>query len=675
MVPTAMTRPSTNEPETDVPVTEEAVTHESATDQTVTDRAEPGKGVTGHSATGRPTADTAATNGTATAGTTTDRTATGKATTAEAATDEATTDEAATGKSATDTAALDRPTAGEAATDAASAGEPALLEVRGLSVSYRTRGGTVRAVRGVDLDVWPGQVTAVVGESGSGKSTTAHAITRLLAANGAIDAGTVRFGRHDLTALSERELRTVRGARIGLVPQDPTVSLNPVKRIGEQVAEVLRIHGLATRRSAPSAAVAILDQAGLPDAATRARQYPHELSGGMRQRALIAVAIAAQPQLIIADEPTSALDVTVQRVILDHLQHLTEQSGTAVLLVTHDLGVAADRAQRLVVMSEGRVVEAGPTRDVLENPQHAYTRRLLASAPSLTTARPRATAAATAPDPDEVPLVEARNLVKEFRLPAAAGAARTLRAVDDVSLTLHRGRTLALVGESGSGKSTTARMVLRLVDPTSGSVLFDGADVTTARGPGARQLRRRAQLVYQNPYASLDPRFSIGEVITEPLRAFRVGDRASRLARARELLDRVALPGSVLDRRPAELSGGQRQRVAIARALALSPDLVVCDEPVSALDVSVQAQVLDLLAELQADTGVAYLFISHDLAVVRQIAHRVAVMRSGRVVETGTAEELFTHPRHDYTRELLAAIPGGRHASAGDRPHQPKEHL
>ncbi|MFD9433460.1 dipeptide ABC transporter ATP-binding protein [Streptomyces sp. NPDC060002] len=615
-------------------MTEETVTHEAVTHEAVTDRPVPGHSATDHSPRGRPTTD-------------------------EAATDEAPTDEAV---------------ADAAPADAAPADGSALLEVRGLSVSYRTRGGTVRAVRGVDLDVWPGQVTAVVGESGSGKSTTAHAITRLLAANGGIDTGTVRFGRHDLTALSERELRTVRGAQIGLVPQDPTVSLNPVKRIGEQVAEVLRIHGLATRRSAPSAAIAILDQAGLPDAATRARQYPHELSGGMRQRALIAVAIAAKPRLIIADEPTSALDVTVQRVILDHLQHLTEESGTAVLLVTHDLGVAADRAQRIVVMAEGRVVEAGPTRGVLGNPQHAYTRRLLASAPSLTTARPRATAPVTAPAPDRAPLVEARNLVKEFRLPAAAGAARTLRAVDDVSLTLHRGRTLALVGESGSGKSTTARLVLRLVDPTSGSVLFDGADVTTARGAGARRLRRRAQLVYQNPYASLDPRFSIGEVITEPLRAFRVGDRASRLARARELLDRVALPGSLLDRRPAELSGGQRQRVAIARALALSPDLVVCDEPVSALDVSVQAQVLDLLAELQADTGVAYLFISHDLAVVRQIAHQVAVMRSGRIVETGTAEDLFTHPRHDYTRELLAAIPGGRHASAGAASPEPKEH-
>ncbi|MFF7468742.1 dipeptide ABC transporter ATP-binding protein [Streptomyces sp. NPDC008092] len=535
-----------------------------------------------------------------------------------------------------------------------------VLEIRGLSVSYRTRGGAVPAVRGVDLDVWPGQVTAVVGESGSGKSTTAHAVTRLLAANGTIDAGTVRFGRHDLAALSEAELRTVRGAQIGLVPQDPTVSLNPVKRIGEQVAEVLRIHGLATRRTAGAEAVAVLDRAGLPDAAVRARQYPHELSGGMRQRALIAVAIAAGPRLIIADEPTSALDVTVQRVILDHLQHLTEESDTAILLITHDLGVAADRAQRLVVMDQGKVVEAGETRALLADPQHEYTRRLLAAAPSLATARPRTPVSAPAPADTAAPLVEARNLVKEFRLPRAAGGARTLRAVDDVSLTLRRGQTLALVGESGSGKSTTARLVLRLTEATSGQVLFDGTDVTGARGAEVRELRRRAQLVYQNPYASLDPRFSVGEVVTEPLRAFRVGDRTARLDRARELLDRVALPAATLERRPAELSGGQRQRVAIARALALSPDLVVCDEPVSALDVSVQAQVLDLLAELQADTGVAYLFISHDLAVVRQIAHQVAVMRAGRVVETGPPGDLFSAPRHEYTRELLAAIPGGR---------------
>ncbi|MFF3949057.1 dipeptide ABC transporter ATP-binding protein [Streptomyces sp. NPDC001902] len=551
-----------------------------------------------------------------------------------------------------------------------------LLEIRGLTVSYDTRGGPVPAVRGVDLDVLPGEVVAVVGESGSGKSTTAHAITRLLAANGRIEAGAVRFGRHDLTTLPEAELRRVRGARIGLVPQDPSVSLNPVKRIGEQVAEVLRIHGLATRRTAPSEAIAVLGRAGLPDPAVRARQYPHELSGGMRQRALIAVAVAANPQLVVADEPTSALDVTVQRVILDRLQALTAEYGTAVLLVTHDLGVAADRAQRVVVMSQGRVVESGPTRAVLEDPQHPYTRRLLASAAGLNAARPVAaagprTAGARTAGAQTPPLVDVHRAVKEFRLPRAAGGARTLRAVDDVSFTIHRGRTLALVGESGSGKSTTARLVLRLTDPTGGRILFDGADVTTVRGEGTRQLRRRAQLVYQNPYASLDPRFSIGEVITEPLRAFRVGDRRSRLARARELLDRVALPASTLDRRPAELSGGQRQRVAIARALALSPDLVVCDEPVSALDVSVQAQVLDLLAELQADTAVAYLFISHDLAVVRQIAHEVAVMRSGRIVETGTAEELFARPRHPYTRELLAAIPGGPRPSAAAGPTTP----
>ncbi|MFJ4989630.1 dipeptide ABC transporter ATP-binding protein [Streptomyces sp. NPDC088732] len=534
----------------------------------------------------------------------------------------------------------------------------ALLEIRGLSVSYDTRGGPVHAVRGVDLDVRRGEVTAVVGESGSGKSTTAHAVTRLLAANGRIDAGSIRFGRHDLTALTEAELRVLRGAQIGLVPQDPSVSLNPVKRIGEQVAEVLRIHGLAARRAAASEAVAVLEQAGMPDPAVRARQYPHELSGGMRQRALIAIAIAAKPRLIIADEPTSALDVTVQRLILDQLQRLTTEYGTALLLVTHDLGVAADRAQHIVVMSQGQVVEAGPTREVLHTPQHVYTRRLLASAPSLGTGRPATLRTPAAGAVQAPPLVEVRNAVKEFRLPRAAGETRTLRAVDEVGLTLHRGRTLALVGESGSGKSTTARLVLRLTEPTAGQILFDGHDVTDARGSRARDLRRRAQLVYQNPYASLDPRFSIGEVITEPLRAFRVGDRRSRLDRARELLDRVALPASVLGRRPAELSGGQRQRVAIARALALSPDLVVCDEPVSALDVSVQAQVLDLLAELQAGSEVAYLFISHDLAVVRQIAHEVAVMRAGRIVETGTVEQLFAHPAHPYTRELLAAIPG-----------------
>ncbi|WP_424534062.1 dipeptide ABC transporter ATP-binding protein [Sphaerisporangium viridialbum] len=539
-----------------------------------------------------------------------------------------------------------------------------LLEISDLAVSYRSRSGVVHAVDGVDLTVRAGEIVAVVGESGSGKSTTAHAVIGLLPGTGRIDAGRIRFGGRDLAGLSERELRLVRGAQIGLIPQDPTVSLNPVQRIGDQVAEVLRLHGLADRRSAPLDAVDLLERAGLPDPAVRARQYPHELSGGMRQRVLIAMAIAAKPKLIIADEPTSALDVTVQRLILDHIQSLTEALGTAVLLVTHDLGIAADRAQRIVVMSRGRVVEAGPARQILDQPSHPYTRELLRSAPSLAVARP---AAPPRPAPGRAaadrPLVTVENLAKEFPLPrVAGGGARSVRAVHDVSFSINRGETFALVGESGSGKSTTARLVLRLVEPSAGRISFDGMEITRARGEALRRLRRRAQLIYQNPYASLDPRFPISEVITEPLRVFRVGDRASRRARARELVDRVALPASVLDRRPAELSGGQRQRVAIARALALSPDLVVCDEPVSALDVSVQAQVLELLAELQAATGVAYLFISHDLAVVRQIAHRVAVMRAGRIVEIGTTGELFDRPNHAYTRELLAAIPGGRYA-------------
>ena len=550
-------------------------------------------------------------------------------------------------------------------------GAPAapLLSLDELRVSYRTRNGVEEAVRGVSLDVGPGEVVALVGESGSGKSSTGHAVIGLLPAGGVREAGRIVFDGTDLATADERRLRALRGREIGLVPQDPTVSLNPVQRVGRQVAEVLLIHRLADRAGAGERAVELLERAGVPEPAVRARQFPHQLSGGLRQRVLIAIALAAGPRLVIADEPTSALDVTVQRHILDHLETLTRSLGTAVLLITHDLGVAADRARRIAVMSQGRIVEVGPTHRVLEAPQHPYTQTLLRSAPSLDPARAparrrpwvpeRAAGGGPAPGSEPAPLVRAEDLVKVFPAPRGTGAPPT-RAVAGVSLTVHRGETLALVGESGSGKSTTARMLVRLTDPSSGRVFFDGRDITRLGGAPLRRLRRRAQIVYQNPYASLNPRFSVAEVIGEPLRAFGVGPRRVRAARAADLLERVGLPARTLYRRPTELSGGQRQRVAIARALALEPELVVCDEPVSALDVTSQAQILDLLAALQEQSGLSYLFISHDLAVVRRVADRVAVMRRGEVVEEGEVGRIFAEPAHPYTRELLAAIPGSR---------------
>ncbi|MFL1375900.1 MULTISPECIES: dipeptide ABC transporter ATP-binding protein [unclassified Nocardiopsis] len=523
-----------------------------------------------------------------------------------------------------------------------------LLSVRGLRVDYRTPAGLRPAVRGVSLDVAPGEVLALVGESGSGKSTTAHAVLGLLPP-ARIDGSIVLARRDgtalDVTAAGEDRLRQVRGGEVGLIPQDPMAALNPVQRIGRQVAEVLRIHGLADRAGAAREAVELLAQAGLPDPERAARAHPHELSGGMRQRALVAMALAGRPRLLVADEPTSALDVTVQRRLLDHLERLRAEQGLAMLLITHDLGVAADRAHRVAVMHEGRVVEEGPAGEVLTRPAHSYTRALIDAAPGL-----NADAEAAPPPPAaERPLVRARGLAKAFG---------PHRAVDGVDLAVHPGETLALVGESGSGKTTTARMVAALTRPTEGSVEFDGVDPAGLGARDLRLLRRRVQVVHQDPYSSLDPKMTVARIVAEPLRAFGVGDRRSRRARALELLERVALPADAADRRPRELSGGQRQRVAIARALALEPDLVVCDEPVSALDVRVQAQILDLLAGLQRDLGVAYLFISHDLAVVRRIAHRVAVMREGRVVEEGPVAELFADPRHDYTRDLLAAIPG-----------------
>ncbi|WP_374975214.1 dipeptide ABC transporter ATP-binding protein [Microbacterium trichothecenolyticum] len=531
----------------------------------------------------------------------------------------------------------------------------ALLEVSNLSVSYTLGGQPRPAVRDVSFTVDRGEVVAIVGESGSGKSTTAHAVIHLLASNASVHAGSIVFDGTDLTGLSRRAWREVRGRAIGLIPQDPTTSLNPVKRVGRQVGEPLVIHGLATRRGADARAVELLRLAGIGEPEARARQFPHQFSGGMKQRALIATALAAEPQLVIADEPTSALDVTVQKQILDHIDTLASTLGTAVLLITHDLGVAADRADRIIVMQNGEIVETGPARQVLEDPQHPYTRALIAAAPGL-----RGDAAQVSERPlrteqdDATPvLLEVTGLRKEFSLPGRG----KLVAVDDVSFRVDSGETLAIVGESGSGKSTTARLALRLEKPSAGSIRFDGEDLVAAGREELRALRRRFQLVYQSPFASLDPRFTIAEVIDEPLRAYGV-DKAERARRVRELIDQVALPGGAASRRPAELSGGQRQRVAIARALALRPDLVVLDEAVSALDVSVQAQILDLLAAVQRDSGVSYLFISHDLAVVREISDRVAVMQQGRVVEQGKTAQVLSAPREEYTRRLIEAIPG-----------------
>ncbi|WP_411082287.1 dipeptide ABC transporter ATP-binding protein [Streptomyces sp. cmx-18-6] len=544
-----------------------------------------------------------------------------------------------------------------------------LLDVRELAVRYRLRRGVVDAVRSVSFAVAPGETVAVVGESGSGKSTTAHAVLGLLPPSAELAGGSIDFAGQDLTRLGERRLRSLRGRGIALIPQDPGTALNPVHRIGRQVAETLITHGITDRRGAPAAVLDLLADAGVPDPRWRAGQFPHELSGGLRQRVLIAIAVAAQPRLIVADEPTSALDVIVQRQILDHIQSLTRAAGTSVLLITHDLGVAAERSDRVLVMARGEIVEDGPPERVVTAPAHPYTRALVAAAPGHGPRRPPSgvsvrerdaapkPAAGTAAPAGPVE-ISAEHLAKEYRLPRAAGHHAVLRAVDDVSLTVPRGETFALVGESGSGKSTVARLLLRLTQPTSGRVYVDGADVTAHRGRDLRALRRRMQIVHQNPYAALNPRMTIGRIITDPLTAYGLGTRRRRRERAAELVDLVALPGTVLERRPSELSGGQRQRVAIARALALDPGLVVCDEPVSALDVSVQAQILDLLAELQARLGLSCLFISHDLAVVRQIAHRVGVMRAGRLVEEGPTEQIFARPAHPYTEALLAAIPG-----------------
>ncbi|MCI1255103.1 MAG: ABC transporter ATP-binding protein [Corynebacterium provencense] len=566
--------------------------------------------------------------------------------------------------------------------DHSTSGDFPLLSMRDVSIAFGTPKNPLPTVADVSFDIWPGETVAVVGESGSGKSTTAMSIMGLLPGGGRVTGGTITFDGRDITHLSERGFTEIRGSEVGLVPQDPMSNLNPVWSIGHHIKEALKANNVATGSAAHTRAVELMKEAGLTDAERRINQYPHQFSGGQRQRALIACGLAARPRLLIADEPTSALDVTVQQQILDHLQGLTRELGTAVLLITHDLGLAAERAQRIIVMSQGRIVETGPSLEILQDPRHPYTKKLVASAPSVAARRvdlkleePLKDAAPVAPSGpagtsgtsgmsgtsgDSTPnLIEVSGLTKIYEVAGdRPWRKKQFTAAEDVSFFLRRGRTLALVGESGSGKSTVAQMVLGLLEPTRGTVTFDGTDVTGLDKAGELAFRRRVQPVFQNPYGSVDPMYSVFNTIAEPLKVHGVGSARDREKRVRELLDRVAMPSSMLSRYPGELSGGQRQRVAIARALALGPEALILDEAVSALDVLVQSQILALLNELQRDTGLTYLFITHDLAVVKQIADETLVMRDGRIVERGETDALFETPEQEYTRHLIDSIPG-----------------
>jgi peptide/nickel transport system ATP-binding protein len=530
-----------------------------------------------------------------------------------------------------------------------------LLNVERLGVSYPHGSEWVAALHGVSLSIDRGEKVAVVGQSGSGKTTLAQSIIGLISGRGRIDTGRIVFDGMDLTSQTPAALRAVRGAEIGLVPQDPMMSLNPLKKIGSQVGEALRIHKKITKREAAARSVELLRRAGIRSPEMTASHYPHQLSGGMRQRALIAAAIACDPQLIIADEPTSALDVTVQKLILDQIDELAERTGVAVLLITHDLAVASDRADRIVVMKDGRIVETGTTGAVMGAPRSPYTKHLMASAPSMTSPRPVTTASvADRSSPADEPMLEVAHLTKSFRV---AGGSR-FTAVDDVSFEVARGTTLGVVGESGSGKSTVARCVMRLEDVDEGTIRLDDLELTALRRHQLRALRPRFQMVYQNPYGSLNPRMAVEQLVVEPIALHGLAPRSQWRDRVAELLEQVALSRTLMRRKPSQLSGGQRQRVAIARALAAAPDLIVLDEPVSALDVSVQRQVLDLLVRLQAEQQLTYVFVSHDLAVVRQIASDVVVMERGKIVDRGVPDRLFSRPTEPYTQRLVNAIPG-----------------
>ncbi|MCU4178199.1 dipeptide ABC transporter ATP-binding protein [Bosea sp. BH3] len=560
---------------------------------------------------------------------------------------------------------------------------PPLLDIRNLTVEFATRRGTVQAVKAIDVSVGKGQTVAIVGESGSGKSVTSYAVVRILDRAGKVAEGSISFSGVDLVAASEAQMRDLRGREISMIFQNPRAALNPIRKVGKQIEDVLLQHVQATRATAREKAIEALEKVKIARPQERYDAYPFELSGGMCQRVVIALALACQPQLLIADEPTTGLDVTTQKAVMDLIVELTRERGMSTILITHDLGLAAAYCDKVVVMEKGRVVETADAKEIFRNPQHPYTRKLMKATPrvgsSLTDLLPddqpkrsapakTAAALATASEP---PLLIVENLVKEYPRPVTGSFLAKLigkgepekpafRAVDGIGFTVRRGETLGLVGESGCGKSTTSMMVNRLLDPTSGRIVFDGQDIGAipARQFATSAFRRRIQMVFQDPTDSLNPRFTAERAIVDPiLRMGKIRGRDALRARCEELAQLVGLPIELIDRFPHQLSGGQKARVGIARAIALDPDLVILDEPTAALDVSVQAVVLNLLEELKQRLGMSYIFVSHDLNVVRLLCDRVIVMKTGQIVEQGTAEEVLGAPRAEYTKELLNAIP------------------
>ncbi|KQO83910.1 glutathione ABC transporter ATP-binding protein [Rhizobium sp. Leaf262] len=557
------------------------------------------------------------------------------------------------------------------------ANEP-VLAVRDLTTAFRTENGWTEVIRKISFDIGAKETVAIVGESGSGKSVTSLSIMRLLNPDNTRISGSIKLLGRELTTLSKDEIRRVRGRDISMIFQEPMTSLNPAFTIENQLAEALLCQDPdLSQTEIEKRALALLEKVRIPSARTRLKQYPHEMSGGMRQRVMIAMALASRPKLLIADEPTTALDVTVQGQVLDLIKTLQDEEGMSVLFITHDMGVVAQMADRTVVMLRGDLVEEGATSQIFSEPRQPYTRALLAAVPVLGSMKghdlpqpfplidPASGAILPAPDmPDTVqrnapPLVEVKGLMKRFPMPSGLFRPTAFRvhAVENVSFQIQPGETLSLVGESGCGKSTTGRSVLRLTEPSGGDVRIDGAEVSGLGRYGLRRMRRTAQMIFQDPYASLNPRLSVGTAVAEPLVAHGIGNAAERRARVSELLVRVGLSPEMASRYPHEFSGGQRQRICIARALALEPKLIIADEAVSALDVSIKAQVVNLMLDLQASMGLAYLFISHDMAVVERISHRVAVMYLGEIVEIGPRAAIFGDPRHPYTRRLIDAVP------------------